>query len=200
MKRRRDPLDLSPNWHVDCRIEAELPEDNLVGTRFLTHGLFTVVVVSMLLFTGWLGFVATNLRRQIDDWETRLRENRAEVGDIQRMQREYAAEAGKIDEAFALLRPRLRVSEFFAELGRSRPDAMTIELIEWTEAGIVIRGSLGESSERATRLLGGYVDQLRRHEKIGPLFREILLTDIDRGGAGGALRFEINCVLKSPAP
>lgn len=199
MKRSRDALELSPHWHVDCRIEAELPEDNIVGTRFLTHVIFTAIAAGMLLYTGWIAAVGLSLRRQIDDWETRLRENRAEIGDIQRLQREYALEAGKIDEAFSLLRPRFQASEFFAEVGRTRPDAMTIDLIEWSEAGIVIRGSLGESSERATRLLGGYVDQLRRNEKIGPLFREIRLTDLDRGGAGGALRFEINCLLKAPA-
>jgi hypothetical protein len=200
MKRRRDPLELSPNWHVDCRIEQELPEDNVVRTRFLVNVLCMAVAAGMLLFTGWLGYVSLTLERQIDDWERRLGEHRAEMREIQRLQREYTAEAAKIDEAYTLVRPRFQVWQLLGELGRTRPDPMAIDTIEWNDAGVVLRGTVIESSERATRLLGVYVDQLQRHEHIGRLFREIRLTDIDRGGAAGALRFEINCLLQAPRP
>ena len=65
MKRSRDPLALSPHWHVDCRIEAELPEDNIVGTRFLINMVFTVLALAAVLFTGWLGYKNLGLRYQI---------------------------------------------------------------------------------------------------------------------------------------
>lgn len=195
MKRKRDPLELSSSWHVDCRIEAELPEDNLVGRRFLVHAAATVVLAGVLLYAGLLSFVALSLQRQIDDWEMRLTENRAEIREIQRMQREYATESAKIDEAYLLARPRVQVSQLLADIGRTRPDQMAIDLVEWNDSAVVIRGSLNETSERAARLLGGYVEQLRRHERIAPLFKEIRLTDLDRGGSGGGMRFEINCAL-----
>ncbi len=191
MKRSRDPLVLSPHWHVDCRIEAELPEDNVVGTRFLVNVLFTAASVGALLFTGWLGYVNLSLRQQIHDWEQRISDNRAEVRDVQRMQREFAVEAAKIDQAHALVRPRFFVSGFIANIGRTRPEQLSIDIIEWNDAGIVVRGSVQERSERATRLLGGYVDQLRRDQEIGPIFREISLTDLDRGTSGDTIRFEI---------
>jgi len=198
MKRSRDPLVLSPHWHVDCRIEAELPEDNIVGTRFLINVLFTATALVAGLFTGWLGYVNLSLRYHISDWEQRINENRAEVRDIQRMQREYAVEAAKIDQAHALVRPVLNVSEFFAHIGRTRPEQMAIDVIEWNDAGIMVRGSLAERSERATRLLGGYVEQLRQDDRIAPLFRDIALTDVGRGTAGDTLRFEIAFRLKEP--
>lgn len=198
MKRKRDPLELSPPWHVDCRLEAELPEDNIVGRRFMVHAFSTSLALGMLLFTGWIGYTALTLRWQIDDWELRLKENLAEIREIQRMQREYAAEAAKIDEAYSLARPRFQLWQFLADIGRTRPESMAIDGVEWNDAGVVIRGSIGESSERAARLLTAYVDQLRRHERIGSLFRDIRLTDLDRGGTGGALRFEINCALSNP--
>lgn len=194
MKRRRDPLELSPPWHVDCRLEAELPEDNIVGRRFLVHMLATVIALGALLFTGWMGYIALSLRWQINDWELRLKENRAEIGEIQRMQREYAAEAAKIDEAYALARPKFQVWQFLADIGRTRPTTMEIDGLEWNDAGVIIRGSVGLSSERATRLLAAYIEQLRNHERIGKLFAEIELTDLDRTGASGALRFEVRCV------
>src|SRR4051812_39694536 len=102
MSRKRDPLGLPPHWHVDCRLQSELPEDTIVGTRFLVNALFSGVALAALLFAGWVGYLTLNLHSQIRDWEQRIKENRAEVRDIQRMQQEYAVEAGKIDQAYQL--------------------------------------------------------------------------------------------------
>src|SRR6185503_5481345 len=110
MKRSRDPLVLSPHWHVDCRLEAELPEDNIVGTRFLINFVFCAVAVVALVFAGWLGYRNLSLRLQISDWEKRISDNKAEVAEINRMQREYAVEAAKIDQAYKLVRPQLYLS------------------------------------------------------------------------------------------
>ena len=200
MSRNRDPLALSPHWHVDCRLEAELPEDNVVGTRFLINVIFTAVAVAALLFTGWLGYLSLSLRYEIRDWEQRINDNRAEVRDIQRMQRDYGVEAAKVDQAYALVRPLFNVSALVSDLGRTRPPEMMVDVIEWNEAGLVMRGSLHESSERASQILGSYVKQLGRDEKIGPLFREIVLTDADRGAAGDNFKFEIALRLKAPRP
>lgn len=196
MKRKRDPLQVPPNWHVDLRIADELPEDNLVGTRFIINLVFSAVALAAALYAGWLGYVNVSLRYQIHDWDRRMDDSRAEVREIQRMQGEYAKEAAKIDQAHALVRPTFFVSGFIADIARTRPDPMTIDVIEWNDAGVVVRGSLTESSERASRLLGSYVDQLRADPAIGALFREIVLTDLNRGATGAALRFEINFRLK----
>jgi hypothetical protein len=197
MKRSRDPLILSPHWHVDCRIEAELPEDNIVGTRFLINFVFCAVALAALIFAGWLGYVNLSVRRQIGDWEKRIRDNREAVAEINRMQREYAVESAKIDQAYSLVRPQLYVSDFISEIGRTRPDQMAIDVIEWNDAGILVRGSLVEKSERATQVLGGYVQHLRRDKKMAPLFRDIVLTDVNRGSSGDTLRFEIAFRLKN---
>jgi hypothetical protein len=195
MTRNRDPLALSAHWHVDCRIEAELPEDNLVGTRFLINVVCSAVAFGALLFVGWLGYLNLSLRYQIRDWEQRIKDNRAEVLDIQRMQRDYATEAAKIDQAYALVRPEFFVSGVIADLGRTRPDPVVIDIIEWNESGIVVRGSLRETPERASRLIGGYVDVLRADQKIGSRFA-VVLTDLDRGATGDAMKFEISFRLK----
>lgn len=200
MKRSRDPLILSPHWHVDCRIEAELPEDTIVGTRFLVNTVFTALALGAFLFTGWLGYKNLSLRYQIRDWEQRISDNRAAVGEIQQLAREYAVEAAKIDQAYKLARPQLFVSGFIANVGRTRPEQVVIDIIEWNDTGLVVRGSLQERSERATRILGGYVDQLRRDRAIMPNFREISLTDLDRGTTGETIKFEIVFRLKPLKP
>lgn len=196
MKRTRDPLGLSPHWHVDLRLETELPEDTVIGTRFLIHAGFSAVALAAVVFAGYQGYIALSLSHQIQDWERRINDNRAEVADITRMQREYSTEAVKIDQAYALARPHLFVSDFIDNLGRTRPERIAIDLIEWNDGGVVLRGNLRERSDRATELLGGYIEQLRRDAKIGPLFREIILTDLDRGVSGETLRFEIKFSMK----
>lgn len=70
-----------------------------------------------------------------------------------------------------------------------------IDIIEWNESGIVVRGSLRETPERASRLIGGYVDVLRADQKIGSRFA-VVLTDLDRGATGDAMKFEISFRLK----
>lgn len=201
MNRERDPLGLSGHWHADVRLVAELPEDNVVGTRFLINVVFSAVTLGLLLFAGWLGYLNSSLRHQIRDWEQRIVDNRAEVADIKHMQREYAVEAAKIDQAYALVKPQLFVSGFVTDLGRTRPEQVVIDTIEWTDAGILVRGNVRENSQRATLLLGNYAKQLVKDEKIGPLFREIVLTSLDRGSnAGELLNFELAFRLKTPKP
>lgn len=197
MTKSRDPLALSPHWHVDCRIETELPEDTVIGTRFIVHVAFFAVTLVTVLLAGFYGSQVFFLQREIHDWESRINDNRNEVADIQRMQREYAAESAKIDQAHALANPLLYVSGFMANLGRTRPDRMAIDHVEWNENGAVLRGSLRERSDRATEILGGYVEVLRKDPLIGPLFREIILTDLDRGATGDMLRFEIKFAMKA---
>jgi hypothetical protein len=46
MKASRDRLFLGPHWHVDCRLVAELPEDSVVGIRFITYAVSTAIACS----------------------------------------------------------------------------------------------------------------------------------------------------------
>lgn len=190
MKPSRDPLMLTPHWHFDCRIEQDLPEDTIVGRRFLINVIGSAVALAALLFTGYLAYQTQNLRHLIADWEQRINVHRAEVRDIQRMQTEYAAEAAKVDQAYDLVKPDFNVSEFVGHIGRTRPDQMGIDMIEWNDSGVAVRGSLRERSERASRLLGSYVEQLRTDPKVSTFFR-VDLTDLGRGSTGDVLRFEI---------
>ena len=200
MSRERDPLGLSPHWHVDVRIVAELPEDNVVGRRFLVSVIFSAATLAVALYAGWLGYLNFSLRHQIRDWEQRIVDNRAEVADIKHMQREYAVESAKIDQAYALVRPTLFVSGFIADLGRTRPEQVVIDTVDWSEGGVIVRGNVRENSQRATLLLGNYAKQLTKDEKIGPLYREIVLTNLDRGGTGDILNFELTFRLKPLKP
>lgn len=201
MSRERDPLGLSQHWHVDIRLVADLPEDNVVGTRFLINAVFSAVTVGVLLFTGWLGAKHWSLRHEITGWEQKISDNRAEVADIKLWQREYAVESAKIDQAFTLMKPAFRVAELIGEIGRTRPEQVAIDTIDWSDGGILVRGVVRENLKRATELLSSYVKQLTKDEKIGPLFREITLTSLERGiNESVELKFEVTFRLKTSKP
>lgn len=201
MPSSRDPLRLSPHWHVDCRLEAELPEDRVVGTRFLFRVLFGSLALLSALLCSWLLYINLSLRANIHDWDQRIADHRSDDREIQRLQVQYNQESAQIDGAYALVKSPFMISAFAAQLGRTRPDRMTIDALASVGADrIVMRGSLHESSERASRLLGNYVDLLARDPAIGPYFRDIVLTGLERRDNEDLLSFEITFRPKPAAP
>src|SRR6476619_2950288 len=137
MSRGRDPLRLSSHWHVDCRIETDLPEDNIIGAYFLINTALSGLAFGTVLVLAWMTYHTVQLRTQIKAWDQRIAESRTEVKEIQKMQREYVAEAAKIDRAYEAVRPTLFVTEFLEVLGSTLPPQVTVDMVEWNESGIV---------------------------------------------------------------
>jgi hypothetical protein len=199
MAKNRDPLVLSPHWHLDCRLEGELPEDTVVGRRFLANAVLGSILVILSLLAGWLAYKSFSLRFQIHDWEERIAANRAEVVELQKMQSDYRAEADKIDQVYPLMNPPLFVSGFVANLGRTLPAEMTIDVIESNDTKVAVRGTLRATSERGTLLISAYLDLLRADPQIGPNFRSIVGTGFERNKSNDALQnVEITFYFKPP--
>ena len=194
---RDTPRFLQP-WHLDCRFEAELPEDRVVGTRFLANAAYGAVTGLLLLSCFGLIYYDLGLRRDIGTIESHFAASESEVKKVEHLQAEYARESAKVDQAHALMQMPLFVAGFVTELGRSRPERMTIDIIDSAEpTTVVVRGSLRETSERASRLLDEYLETLRQNPQIKPRCREILLTGLDRSPTGDEfLNFEITFRLR----
>jgi hypothetical protein len=187
-------------WHYDCRLVAELPEDSVVGTRFLINAVFGGITLGVGLGFGWLAYTNWEVRGQINTWERRMADNARALKEIEQVQGQFAKDSARVDEAYELIHQPILVSEFTALIGQSRPAQVVFENIETGGADVfMLRGSLRESSERASRLLSTYVESLRNHPKIGPLCREIVLTSLERREADDNLTFEITFRLQLPA-
>lgn len=191
-----DQLDLDPHWHVDCRIMADLPEDSVIGTRFLINAAVGALTLALALGTLWLFYGNLALRENINDWEKRLAERQAESSEIETLQLAFNRESVAVDRAYELIHSPLAVTQFVQHLGRTRPDIMVIDLIERSGNVILLRGSLRESSERASRLLSAYVLRLREDPATGTPFKDIVLTSVERLNEGDMIRFEITFRLK----
>lgn len=180
MKASRERIFLGPNWHVDCRLVAELPEDSVVGIRFITYAVSSAIALAVVLFTGWYVYSDLSLRHQIEDATLRLEDDRWEVIEITRLQRFYEIESKKIESAYNEMKNPILISGFISELGRTLPERMIIDSIEYNEGSFVVHGRLRETSERASILIGDYMEKLRKDPELGPHYNSINVTALDR--------------------
>jgi hypothetical protein len=176
----RDRLFLSPHWHVDCRLVAELPEDSVVGIRFITYAVSCALALAAILFTGWYGYADLSLRRQIEDASLRLEDDHWEVVEIRRLQHFYENASKQIESAYSEMKNPILISGFMSSLGRILPDRMVVDQIEFGDGKILVRGRLRETSEQASILLGKFLEKLRADPEVGPHYTSINITDLDR--------------------
>jgi hypothetical protein len=197
----RDRLFLPPNWHVDCRLIAELPEDSVVGMRFITYAVSIAIALAALLFTGWYAYADFSLRQLIDDGERQLEGDYWDVAEIRRLQRFYEIEAKKIESAYAEMKSPILISGFLSDLGRSLPEKMLVDLVEYGDGKINVRGRLHESPERASQLIGTYVGNLRADSTILAHFSSINITGLERSTEDDQMmNFEITFHIKPRSP
>lgn len=190
MSKNRDPLALSDNWHVDCALVAELPDDRVVSSRFLFNLPFGALTLVLLVVFSLKLSTDLSLHNLISDWDRRLADSKVQVASIKQMQREYAVASTKIEMAHRLVSNRLFIYNFVNALGRTRPESMVISSIESTPTGVVVRGSLGESSEQATLLIGQYVAQLNKDPQFSSQF-EITVSSFQRDRGSDQQNFEL---------
>ena len=173
MMPNRDALRAGSNWHVDCRLEGELPKDDGVSGRFLATIFYVSITSSLLLVFAWLGYQTFTFSRQVNDAKKRIADNMPEVRKIQGLQKQYVTEASKIDQAYGVIRPAFVVSEFIGVLSRTLPREITIESIEWRDPEtIIMRGALSSRESRQTsgRILKEYLSLLKNDPSIRARF------------------------------
>ena len=168
MAKKRDPLGLSAHWHMDCRLEAELPEDNVVGTRFLVNTLFGSAALISLVVSGWLAYRSVSLSYGIRRWEQQIADNSAVVEEVKRNQKEYNDEAAKIERAAALIKTPFLVTDLVSKFGSFRPPNMIIESIEWNENGVFVDGTAPSNV-----VFYSFFDALRKDAEIIAIFPEV---------------------------
>ncbi len=171
---------MAPHWHVDCRLVAELPEDSVVGIRFITYAISCALALASVLFTGWYAYADLTVRHQIEDAEQRLEDDRWEVIEIRRLQRFYEIESKKVESAYSEMKNPILMSEFISKLGHSLPERMIVDSIDFADNKFIVRGRLRESSERASIQLGEFLDKMRGDPEVGPRFSSINVTGLDR--------------------
>jgi hypothetical protein len=183
-------------WRVDYRLSAALPSNDLVRRRFIINIVAVTLAAVAFVFTGWQLYASRELSAQIEYWEKRNTENRKPIAEIGKISRSISSKTERVNYAYELMAMPFPLSELILNLGRSRPATIRIDSISKTDTGVMLRGSLRQHSEEASRSARRYVEDLRRDRAIGPLFETITLTSFSREGTTENHQFEINFKLK----
>lgn len=195
-RRDRDGPEM-PHWHYDCRIEAELPENRVVGIRFLTTTGFVLTAAISFLVATWLLYRDVTLSYQITDWYQRISDARVQMRDIDEMRAEYDADCSRIEAAVDAMKRPYVVSSFLATLGHLLPEGMEVDDIESRDSGVVVRGIMKQSTEVASKTLGGFVKTLNADPEMSRLFSPIRLTSLTRRDDDNVIVYRITFLPKS---
>jgi hypothetical protein len=186
-------------WHVDCRLSAQLPSDDLVRGRFIVNAIAATFATGVLIFTLWLLYLGGTLRSEIGYWREQIAGHRRQFAELNLATRKLETKVARLDAAYNLMGAPYRVSDLVTSFGRTRLPRMTITSINGFPAGVVVRGRLLEASGPAAQTLRRYVADLRKDPAIGPLFGTIALVSLEREENADVMTFEIACKLKEGA-
>lgn len=196
MARKSSEFDLGPHWHQDFRDVTTLPEDRLVRVRFLANTCAAVVALCLLIVVGWQLSVRHYLSAQLRYWDNEIAVRRDEYDELQLLLRDYITESTRINEAYKIVYSPVVVSDLIVSFGRTLPERMAIDMIEHTGQVILMRGYLAEPPERASRVLGQFLETLRNDPRIGPLFSDISAPGFGRPERGDEFLFELQLKLR----
>lgn len=195
MPRKPSEFDLEPNWHLDYRDLPTLPEDRVVRVRFMVNTCAGALTVVLLTIVGWQLLARYSVAAQLRFWDEKIAAHQREYSELQLVLRDYMAESDRIKDAYDLIFSPFVPSEFVLAIGRTLPDRMTVDMISYGDGMITLRGNLAEPPEPASRVLGRYIETLRKDPQIGALFGDISARSLDRAKDGDLFNFEI--VLKT---
>ena len=190
---------LSP-WHLDCRMSAQLPSDNLVTGRFLLNLFTTSLASGVFIFTCWQLYVSNGLSSEIAYWQEQITGHKLQFSELKLATRQLETKVARIDETYKLMGPPYVVSDLVINIGRTRLPKMNFVSINGFANGVVLHGLMHETAGPAAKTLRHYIEELRKDPAIGPLFATIALISLDRDENADALTFEIACKLKVAPP
>jgi hypothetical protein len=191
MTPRRDALRAGAHWHVDCRLEGELPKDDAVSGQLLAKVVSGIVTLGLLLVFSWMAYHTFKVSREVQDLENRIAVSKPEVNAIRELQRQYNDEASKVDRAYATIRPALFVSEFIGAVARTLPPKVNIEGLVWNDNEIMMRGVVPGSRQVASPILASFLDALNKDPSISAQIIEIRPLGMDYTKGNFTIRFRL---------
>jgi len=179
-------------WHPNFRNTASLPDTKAVRTTFFINALVALVAIGLLMLVGYQEYTLADLRSQIAQLDQQIANDKKPSQDAVTLFGQFQAEEKKIQELEAFLTGnKLVVSRFLNRLGKSIPAKVSITTVEYTDAGVNLRGLVVGTPEQASGMISSYEKQLKADDEIGKRFDQIALTNLSRDPQNGRLSFEI---------
>lgn len=186
-------------WHPNFRNVASLPDTKVVRTTFFINAIAALMAAGLLTVVGYQEYTLADLRSQVARLDEQIGRDKKPSQDAVALFAKFQAEEKKIQELEAFLNGnKLVVSRFLNRLGKSVPAKISITTVEYTDAGVNLRGLVVGTPEQASGMVSNYEKQLKADDEIGKRFDLIALTNLARDSQNGRLSFEIT--LRSSQP
>jgi Tfp pilus assembly protein PilN len=186
-------------WRPNFRNVSTLPDTKVVRTTFFINVIAGLVAIGLLAAVAYQEYALSDTRGQITLLNEEIARDSKPSHDAMAVFANFQAEEKKIRELETFLAGnKLVVSDFLQRIGNSVPPNVSISTLDYTEAGVSLRGLVVGTPEQASGMVSAYEKQLRADAEIAARFDTIALTNLSRDSQNGRLTFEIN--LKSTAP
>jgi len=184
-----------PAWHLDFRDVSRLPDVKPIRTSFFVNGISLLLAAFVLMNFAKQEFALHNLGSQVTDWQAQIESDSGPSSMAVQDFRKFQVEEKKIEEVKSFLTTKVKPSVFLMRLGEVLPENIIIDMIDWREGEIGLRGTVSGSPDRASGYASSMVALLTADEILGALFSEISLTSLARNPATGLLAMEIRMTL-----
>jgi hypothetical protein len=192
---------LVPAWHPNFRNFERLPDTKVVRTKFFVNGIAVVVALALLLVFAYQEFTLREVNRQIAVWQAAIARDERPSRDAVALFKRFQDEERKVLELEGFVQRRVALSDLLLELGRTLPDRIAINSVNYRDSGVVVRGVVRGSGTRASGEVSGYVERLRKHVPFTALFESIAQSSIARESQTDRMTFELFLKFKpAPAP
>jgi Tfp pilus assembly protein PilN len=187
-------------WHPNFRNVATLPDTKVVRTTFFINALTGLLAASLLIAVIYQEYKLADLRAQAGALAEQIGKDKKPNQDFLALFAKFQEEEKKILELETFLKGnKLIVSDFIYRLGKTIPAKISITNVDYTAAGVNLRGLVVGTPEEASGMVATYEKQLRGDDLIGKLFESIALINLSRDSDNGRLTFEISMRAASPA-
>jgi len=199
MSQRRSLISPHDDWRLDFTLVEELPEDSVIGRNFIGNAIAGLFAAAALLALAWASYDLWTASQGIKDWDARIGGASDDLKAVERLQHEYVLASDQLSGIHDMMHNPIALTVLLAEIGRTLPQIVSLDMIESYDGEIVVRGTLEASSEQASRLIGDYVKGLTKNPVIGPHFAEIKLSGLERFDDEEGLSFEFTMAPKTEA-
>ena len=179
-------------WHPNFRNVATLPDTKVVRTTFFINALAGIAAAALLMLVAYQEYTLADFRSQIARLDEQIGRDKRQSQEAVALFGKFQAEEKKLQEVQTFLGTnKVVLPDFLNRIGQSIPAKVSIIAMEYSDAGINLRGSVVGTPEEASGMISVYEKALKADEEIGRRFNQIALTNLSRDAQNGRLSFEI---------
>lgn len=176
-------------WHSNFRNAAELPDTKVVRTAFFINSVAVLLFASVLLLFVYQEYTIAGLRGEIATAEQQLEKEKKPSAQAIALYKTFGEEDKKIIELETFLKGnKIVLSEFITRVGQLLPKRMSITTVEYSEAGVIVRGHVGGT---AAEIASNYEKAVKEDAAIKQQFESVSITNLSRDPEGARFSFEL---------